>query len=99
MQYIWESNGSEFSISVDPRGDTLKRGTTISLYLKEEAKEYIKTETIKSLVTKYSQFINFPIYVWESRTETVEEPIEDEPIEDDKPKDEDKEETEDKVNY
>ncbi|MCP6116859.1 hypothetical protein NL387_26590, partial [Klebsiella pneumoniae] len=24
----------------------------------------------------YSQFINFPIYLWASRTETVEEPVE-----------------------
>jgi len=28
-QYIWESNGSEFSIAEDPRGDSLLRGTTI----------------------------------------------------------------------
>lgn len=27
---------------------------------------------------KYSQFINFPIYLWSSKTETTEEPIEDE---------------------
>ncbi|KAJ8666834.1 hypothetical protein QAD02_008496 [Eretmocerus hayati] len=29
-QYIWESDSSSFSIIEDPRGDTLKRGTTIS---------------------------------------------------------------------
>lgn len=28
-QYIWESDSAEFSINKDPRGDTLKRGTTI----------------------------------------------------------------------
>lgn len=28
-QYIWESDSSSFSIIEDPRGDTLKRGTTI----------------------------------------------------------------------
>ena len=28
-QYIWESNGSEFSIAEDPRGNSLLRGTTI----------------------------------------------------------------------
>merc|ERR1711971_658879 len=36
-QYIWESDASSFSISEDPRGPTLKRGTQISLYLKEES--------------------------------------------------------------
>lgn len=28
-QYVWESDSSNFSIVEDPRGDTLKRGTTI----------------------------------------------------------------------
>lgn len=28
-QYIWESDAASFAITEDPRGDTLKRGTTI----------------------------------------------------------------------
>uniref|UniRef100_G3P6S6 Endoplasmin n=1 Tax=Gasterosteus aculeatus aculeatus TaxID=481459 RepID=G3P6S6_GASAC len=72
-QHIWESDSNQFSVIEDPRGDTLGRGTTITLVLKEEASDYLELETIKNLVKKYSQFINFPIYVW---TETVEEPIE-----------------------
>lgn len=43
--------------------------------MKGEATDYLELETIKNLVRKYSQFINFPIYVWSSKTETVEEPI------------------------
>ncbi|XDV24679.1 hypothetical protein PO909_028789 [Leuciscus waleckii] len=77
-QHIWESDSNEFSVIEDPRGDTLGRGTTITLVMKEEASDYLELETIKNLVRKYSQFINFPIYVWSSKTETVEEPIEDE---------------------
>jgi heat shock protein beta len=77
-QYIWESDANEFTIVEDPRGDTLLRGTTITLVLKEEAMEFLEPHTLKNLVQKYSQFINFPIYLWESKTETVEEPIEDE---------------------
>lgn len=80
-QYIWESDSSSFTIADDPRGDTLKRGTTVSLQLKPEAKDFLEQDTIKNLVRKYSQFINFPIYLWASRTEQVEEPIEDEPKE------------------
>uniref|UniRef100_A0A672HZW5 Endoplasmin n=1 Tax=Salarias fasciatus TaxID=181472 RepID=A0A672HZW5_SALFA len=76
-QHIWESDSNQFSVISDPRGDTLGRGTTITLVLKEEASDYLELETIKNLVRKYSQFINFPIYVWASKTETVEEPIED----------------------
>nr|XP_020660064.1 endoplasmin [Pogona vitticeps] len=81
-QHIWESDSNEFSVIEDPRGNTLGRGTTITLVLKEEASDYLELDTIKNLVKKYSQFINFPIYVWTSKTETVEEPIEDEEIKD-----------------
>ncbi|XP_073727826.1 endoplasmin [Misgurnus anguillicaudatus] len=77
-QHIWESDSNEFSVIEDPRGDTLGRGTTITLVMKEEASDYLELETIKNLVRKYSQFINFPIYVWSSKTETVEEPIDEE---------------------
>lgn len=81
-QYIWESDANSFSIVDDPRGDTLLRGTTISLQLKPEAKDFLETDTVRNLVKKYSQFINFPIYMWSSKTEQVEEPID----EDDDPK-------------
>uniref|UniRef100_A0A8C2E4I3 Endoplasmin n=1 Tax=Cyprinus carpio TaxID=7962 RepID=A0A8C2E4I3_CYPCA len=66
-QHIWESDSNAFSVISDPRGDTLGRGTTITLVMKEEASDYLELETIKNLVKKYSQFINFPIYVWSSK--------------------------------
>nr|QUQ60735.1 heat shock protein 90 [Pardosa pseudoannulata] len=77
-QYIWESDADSFNIVEDPRGDTLLRGTTVSLYLKEEARDFLEEDTLRNLIKKYSQFINFPIYLWSSKTETVEEPIEEE---------------------
>ncbi|XP_064401040.1 endoplasmin-like [Halichondria panicea] len=78
VQHIWESDASQFTIAEDPRGNTLQRGTTVSLFMKEEAREYLEPGKLRGLVEKYSQFINFPIYIWESKTETVDEPIEDE---------------------
>ncbi|XP_035429187.1 endoplasmin [Spodoptera frugiperda] len=72
-QHVWESDASAFSVAEDPRGDTLRRGTHITLHVKEEAADYLQPDTIRNLVKKYSQFINFPIYLWASRTETVEE--------------------------
>lgn len=93
-QHIWESDSNQFSVIEDPRGDTLGRGTTITLVLKEEASDYLELETIKNLVRKYSQFINFPIYVWASKTETVEEPIEDDAEEPEKEASEDEAEVE-----
>ncbi|XP_050676005.1 endoplasmin [Leptidea sinapis] len=76
-QHVWTSDASSFSVAEDPRGDTLQRGTHLTLHLKEEAADYLQADTIRSLVKKYSQFINFPIYLWASRTETVdvEEPV------------------------
>nr|WKF55085.1 94 kDa glucose-regulated protein [Protohermes costalis] len=76
-QYIWESDANSFSIVDDPRGNTLKRGTTVSLQLKPEAVDFLETDTITNLVKKYSQFINFPIYLWSSKTIEVEETLED----------------------
>merc|ERR1712240_698756 len=88
-QHIWESDASSFSISEDPRGDTLKRGTQVSLYLKEESRDFLEQDTVRELVKKYSQFINFNIYLWGSTTTTVEEPIEeDEEEATEEPKDE-----------
>uniref|UniRef100_A0A7I5EAY0 ATP-binding region and Heat shock protein Hsp90 domain containing protein n=1 Tax=Haemonchus contortus TaxID=6289 RepID=A0A7I5EAY0_HAECO len=85
-QYIWESDSGSFSIVKDPRGPTLKRGTQITLHMKEEAKDFLEPDT-KNLVHKYSQFINFSIFLWQSKTEMVEVPTE--PIEDDTTKKED----------
>lgn len=75
VQHIWESDSNQFTIAEDPRGPTLKRGTTISLVLKEEAKDFLEPDTLRNLIRKYSQFINFKIYLWSSKT--VEEEIED----------------------
>jgi len=98
-QYIWESDAASFSISEDPRGPTLKRGTQISLYLKESEYDFLEQDTVRDLIKKYSQFINFNIYLWGSSTKTVDEPIEDEEEEktedeaEETPKDEDEEGT------
>jgi heat shock protein beta len=92
-QYIWESDSSSFTIVDDPRGDSLKRGTTVTLQLKPEAKDFLEHDTVRTLVKKYSQFINFPIYMWTSHTEQVEEPIDD----DEKPEEKEKPDTEDDV--
>ncbi|XP_011881242.1 PREDICTED: endoplasmin [Vollenhovia emeryi] len=99
-QYIWESDSSNYSIVEDPRGDTLKRGTTVSLHLKDEASDFLEPDTIKTLVKKYSQFINFPIYMWNSKVVQVDadEVDEDKPAKEEKDDTEDKEEDDDDAN-
>ncbi|XP_004523400.1 endoplasmin homolog [Ceratitis capitata] len=77
-QYIWESDANSFSIVEDPRGDTIKRGSIISLHLKDEAQDFLEEDTVRELIRKYSQFINFPILMWSSKTVEEEVPIEEE---------------------
>lgn len=39
------------------------RGTLIKIHLKDEAAEYADEAKLKALVARYSEFINFPIYM------------------------------------
>ncbi|XP_035899478.1 endoplasmin [Anopheles stephensi] len=80
-QYIWESDAASFSIVEDPRGNTLERGSQISLHLKEEALDFLEDDTVKQLIKKYSQFINFPIYMWTSKEVEEEVAVEEETTE------------------
>jgi heat shock protein beta len=76
-QYIWTSTAdSKFFVTKDPRGNTLGRGTRVTLQLKDDALEYIESDRIKNLVKKYSEFINYPISLYTSHEVTEEVPIE-----------------------
>ena len=83
VQHIWESSAdATFKVGVDPAGNTLGRGTEITLYLKDDAKEYLDADKLEGLIKKYSEFISFPINLYKSHTETVEVPVEEEEEED-----------------
>jgi molecular chaperone HtpG len=57
----WESSGEDkFSIEENDKKD---RGTTISFKLKDDYKEYYEPERVKSILQKYSNFVDFPVYV------------------------------------
>jgi heat shock protein beta len=43
----------------------------------------LEEDSIKNLIKKYSQFINFPIYLWNSKTVEVDEEVEEVPKADD----------------
>ena len=78
-QHIWTSTAdAKFFVTKDPRGDTLGRGTRITLYLKDDAAEYVEQDKIKNLVKKYSEFINYPIKVYVSKDVREEVEVEDE---------------------
>jgi len=83
-QYIWESTAdSSFSITKDPRGDTLGRGTEITMFLKDDAVEFMKQDRLEELVKRYSEFITFPINLYKKTTEVVEDDEDDEDDEED----------------
>jgi len=79
-QHIWESDAAQFSVVQDPRGNSLKRGTQVSLQMKPEAMNYLEENTLRELVRKYSQFINFPIYLWTEKTVEEEVPLEEDEV-------------------
>ena len=83
VQHIWESTAdATFKVAEDPAGNTLGRGTEITMYLKDDAKEYLDADKLEGLIKKYSEFITFPIYLYKSHTETVEVPVEEDEEED-----------------
>merc|ERR1712137_1037686 len=76
-QYVWESTAeSSFTIAKDPRGNTIGRGTEITMFLKEDSSEFLDQSRLTDIVKKHSEFITFPISLYTKTTETV--PVEEE---------------------
>ncbi|MCK9484281.1 MAG: molecular chaperone HtpG [Candidatus Marinimicrobia bacterium] len=68
--YLWKSDGKgTFSISEIIRP---QRGTRISFTLKDEYKEFAEEYRVKSIIQKYSNFINFPIFIGKERVNSLE---------------------------
>ncbi|XP_048349160.1 heat shock protein 75 kDa, mitochondrial [Sphaerodactylus townsendi] len=66
----WCSDGSGmFEIS---EASGVQTGTKIILHLKEECKEFATEERVKAVITKYSKFISFPLYLNGMRTNTLQ---------------------------
>lgn len=81
-QYIWESAaGGSFTIARDLGAD-IGRGTQIILHLKEEHLEYLEERKLKDIVTKHSEFIQYPIELLTIKTEDKEVTDEDTPADD-----------------
>merc|ERR1739848_258579 len=89
-QHVWESSAdASFTVVAYPRANTLGRGSRVTLHLKEDAHEYLSEDKLKDSAKKYSQFIQFPIYVKVKKEVDVDA---DEDDDDDEDKDEEKDE-------
>lgn len=83
----WVSEGGlEFEISESD--ERTKRGTTITLFLDEDSKEFLEEYTVRSTIDKYCSFLPVDIYLNPKDTnevEVVDEVSNDEEKEEDKP--------------
>lgn len=87
-QYRWESTANNsFTVSED-NSEPLKggTGTRIILHIKDECKDFLENFKLVDLMKRYSEFIQFPVWGWESRTEYDEVPDGDEKDEEGKQK-------------
>ncbi len=57
--YLWKSNGKE-NYSIE-KIENENRGTKIKLILKKDADEFLDSFRLRSIITKYSNYIPFPI--------------------------------------
>lgn len=66
----WRSDGlGDYEIS--ELNEEIKRGTTIEIYLKDEAKEFAERHRLESVIKKHSNFISFPIYLENEKINTI----------------------------
>merc|ERR1719487_445939 len=93
-QHVWESSAdASFTVVEDPRGNTLGRGTRVTLHLKEDAHDFLSEDKLKETSKKYSQFIQFPIYVKvKKEVDADTEEDDDDDTKDEEEKEEDSEE-------
>lgn len=71
-QYIWESEaGGHFTVTRDTVNEPLGRGTKIILHMKEDQSDFLEDRTLKDLVKKHSQFIQYPIKLYTTKQEEV----------------------------
>jgi TNF receptor-associated protein 1 len=68
--YEWLSDGGgEYTIA---EADNLPRGTSVTVMLREDSREYEKADEVKAIITKYSNFVTFPILVDGERVNTIQ---------------------------
>ena len=68
---VWESKGEgEFTIASEKK---VERGTEIILHLKKDADEFLSDWRLRSIITKYSDHIGWPIVMKKESEENTEE--------------------------
>ena len=89
-EFVWRSTASK-EYTIDPVTEpTLKRGSRLVLHMKDDTKEYLEETTLKDIINKHSQYVDYNIELM--TVKEVEEEVEDDEVneeevneEDDKP--------------
>ncbi|XP_061567072.1 heat shock protein 75 kDa, mitochondrial [Cololabis saira] len=68
--YKWSSDGSGVFEIAEASG--VVQGTKIVLHLKDDCKEFSVEDRVKEVVTKYSNFVSFPIFLNGRRLNTLQ---------------------------
>ncbi|GMQ82851.1 MAG: molecular chaperone HtpG [Rhodothermia bacterium] len=67
--YRWSSDGGgSYTVETIEKED---RGTSVILHLKDDETEFAETWRLKEIIRKYSNFVDFPIYVDDEQVNTV----------------------------
>ncbi|HHM02077.1 MAG TPA: molecular chaperone HtpG, partial [Caldithrix abyssi] len=66
----WTSSGMG-SFNVEKLEESIPRGTTIEIFLREETSEYANADRLKEIVKKHSNFVNFPIKMDGEKINTI----------------------------
>lgn len=79
-QFVWQSDAKgDFSVSTDPRGNTLGRGSEITLFIKEKEKtDFLDEGGLERIIKRYSEFVTFPILLYKEKIDYVEIPLSEE---------------------
>ncbi|XP_075686573.1 heat shock protein 75 kDa, mitochondrial [Rhinoderma darwinii] len=68
--YCWTSDGSGVFELAEASG--VRPGTKVVIHLKEDCKEFASEDRVREVVTKYSNFVSFPLYLNGKRTNTLQ---------------------------
>jgi len=66
----WKSDGSG-DYEIAELDEPIKRGTTIEIYLRDDAKEFADKYRLEGIIKRHSNFISFPIYLKEEKINTI----------------------------
>ncbi|XP_073504361.1 heat shock protein 75 kDa, mitochondrial [Phyllobates terribilis] len=68
--YCWTSDGSGVFELAEAGG--VRPGTKVIIHLKDDCKEFASEDRVREVVTKYSNFVSFPLYLNGKRINTLQ---------------------------